>query len=122
MEKKTSKRIRCYIAGPMYRKTKQSFYSPVEIWQHIKKAITIGMELYKKGYAPYIPHLNALVDMVMDSNMKGEEWVEEFDFPWLEQCEALYYIGNSLGANQELKHAQELGLKVYRRLKDVPRI
>ena len=118
-----NKRVRIYIAGPMYRKTEKLLYPPSEAWNNIKKAIEIGMELYKKGYAPYIPHLNALIDVTMDTNMKGKEWVEEFDFPWLEQCQALFYIsGKSIGAIQELKYAEELGFKIYRRLRDVPRI
>jgi hypothetical protein len=112
--------MKIYIAGPMYRKMDGSIRKPADTWSCIRKAIEIAMELYKRGHKPYIPHLNALIDIVMHTDMKGKDWVEGFDFPWLEACDALYFIAESKGANQELEYAKSLGKIIYYRLEDVP--
>jgi len=106
-------RMKIYVAGPMYRKTSTECHSPKVCWTNIRRAIKVGMQLYRKGHAPYIPHLNALIDVITETNLKGDEWIENFDFPWLEKCDALFFIGHSLGADKELEYAKKLGLKIY---------
>jgi len=43
-----------------------------------------------------------------------------YDDVWLQQCEALFYIGPSKGADIELARAKELGLQIFHELKEVP--
>jgi hypothetical protein len=40
---------------------------------------------------------------------------------WLKNCDALYFIAPSEGANRELKWAQEHGLVIFRSLRKVPK-
>lgn len=43
-----SKIVRVYIAGP---------YSKGDVLENVRKAVLMGTELFKMGYAPYVPHL-----------------------------------------------------------------
>ena len=43
-----------------------------------------------------------------------------YGFEWLDVCDALFFIGESPGANNELKIAREKGLTIYMKLEEVP--
>ena len=116
--------MRIYVAGPMYTNGKKGYRAPWDSWQCIKNAIQAGLEIYRKGHVPYIPHLNALIDiMVPNHDLKEKyDWVENWDIPWLESCDAIFYLGSSIGADIELTHARKLKKIIYYYLSDIPTI
>ncbi len=105
-----------YCAGPYSADTEQGRLD------NTQKAMTIALDLIKKGHYPYIPHLSHFLDTYAQEkgvDLSWEFWME-YDDVWLERCDALHFIGPSKGANIELERAKELGLKIYRSLGEVP--
>ncbi len=101
--------MRIYIAGPLSALTQR------EIDINVAIAKRVSLELMEKGHAPFCPHLA----VYYNSNRTHEQWLD-YDLVWLEQCEAIFFIGESPGANQELARAKELGLQMFHELKEVP--
>jgi len=100
---------RIYVAGPISADTKEEMDANVIIACHITG------ELIYKGHYPYTPHLLHQLKL-----KKPHEFWMEFDDQWLRQCDALFYIAPSPGANIELARARELGMRVYFDLEEVP--
>ena len=84
-----------------------------------KKAIDVALEIWRKGHYPYIPHLTHYVDKRIKKWKKRVkirlEWEDYivWDMPWLEVCDALFFIGSSEGAEFELKMAQQMGKRIF---------
>lgn len=114
----SKKGLRIYVAGPYTAETK------TQIHQNVMKALDAGLILWKKGHYPYIPHLTHFVDLRAQEKeipMKWEEYIE-WDKAWLEVCDAVLFLGNSKGAEEELKYAKKLGKTIYYKIDDVPSI
>lgn len=105
--------MRIYVAGPYGAGTEG------EREANARRAIEIGVELYRKGHTPFIPHLSHYIDGGTGS--LGLGWVDymAMDLDWLDQCEALFYIGPSLGADLELARARKNGIPVFRSMEEV---
>ena len=97
---------RIYVAGPY------SADNPRRTQLNVNEAISVGCELLKKGYAPFIPHLCHYIWLHPAGNFEYETWTNV--------CDALFFIGESPGANNELKIAKEMGLTIYMKLEEVP--
>ncbi len=104
---------RIYVAGPY------SADNPRSTQLNVNKAISVGCELIKKGYAPFIPHLCYYICLHPAGNFEYETWTK-YGSVWLRQCEAFFYIGQSPGADEEYKEAIEMGIPIYTDIKDVP--
>jgi hypothetical protein len=52
----TSRRTRVYVAGPIT--------SSGNLLDNVHKAVMAGDELLHQGFAPYVPHLNCLWEMI----------------------------------------------------------
>ena len=104
---------RIYVAGPY------SADNPRRTQLNVNKAISVGCELLKKGYAPFIPHLCHYIWLHPEGNFEYETWTR-YGLEWLDVCDALFFIGESPGANNELKMAREKGLTIYVKLEEVP--
>lgn len=104
--------MRIYIAGPYSGKEE-------EIKKNVEKALEAGREIVKKGHNVFIPHLFHFIGSNPHAVLTWEEWHVRF-LDWLCSCDALYFIGNSRGANDELNHAKELGIKIYYSLEEIP--
>ncbi len=102
---------RIYIAGPLSADTEEEMIANSEIAQHV------AYELIKKGYVPFIPHLSVYTSF---RDKVDYEWWMKYCFAWLEQCDALFFIGESPGANREIARADEIGLRLFYKLDDVP--
>ena len=110
--------LRIYIAGPYSAETE------TQISQNVTKALDVGLDLWKKGHYPYIPHLTHFVDLrarEKGTPMKWEDYIE-WDKVWLEFCDALLFLGNSKGANRELEYAKKLGKTIYYNIDDIPTV
>jgi Domain of unknown function (DUF4406) len=114
MEK--SRRLRIYVAGPYTAGDEQA------IWANVVSALDAGIELYKRGHYPYVPHLTHFIEqrsIEMGAGLKWEDYLA-WDKAWVEQCDAFLLLASSPGADMELGWARELGLRIFRSIKDVP--
>jgi hypothetical protein len=103
------KALRIYIARPY------TASSPYWVSQNVLSAIDASVEMMRLGHLPYCPHLSHYVDRRAKNTGVGfgyKDWMT-LDLAWLEQCEALLYLGSSPGADRELDRATELGLTIY---------
>lgn len=107
-----------YVAGPYTAPTIE------QCEENSKKAIDASLELFKKGYIPFVPHLAHWADLRAKEtgvNMSWEDYMA-WDLEFLKSCDAFLYLGPSRGADIELKIAKKLGLKIYYSLEEVPDI
>jgi hypothetical protein len=111
-----SKPLRIYIAGPYTAHDQQGQEA------NAKKAIQAGIALFRKGHFPYIPHLTHYVDLLAKEQGIKLSWDDyiRWDIPWLDVCEALLYLGTSMGADLELMRARELNKTIFLSLSMVP--
>lgn len=80
----------------------------------VRDAIDAFFQLWDAGYAPFVPHLDILLQL--QRPLAWEEWLE-FDFRWIEVCDAVYRIPDQLpspGADRECAYAEHLGIPVAR--------
>src|SRR6266571_6294579 len=108
--------LRIYVAGPYSAPTER------ERLANVLAAIDLGIALYQKGHYPYVPHLTHYVDLRAQESGIHLEWEDyiSWDLPWLEGCDALFYIGGSKGADLELDVARKLGKTIFTSIEDVP--
>lgn len=106
-------RERIYVAGPF---SAPSFDGVI---RNVREATDTGLALAKKGHLVHVPH-----GATMPWHRKlPYEYFMELDFSLIEKwATALFFVGSSPGADRELKRAQELGLKIYRSLDEVPNV
>lgn len=120
--------MRIYIAGPY------SAASDVRIRANVTAAIDAGIELAKRGWAPFIPHLthwvalrvreraqNGLNEPPSEPELKYEDYLR-MDDAFLAVCDAFLFLGSSPGADKELALAKKMGLTIYGLIDDVPSI
>ena len=101
--------MKIYIAGP--------YSSNPE--KNMKIAEEIGVQILKRGHIPFIPHKHTF-----GWEKRNDVTYEDFlrlDFAWLECCDALFFIGRSLGADRELEHSKKLNIPVYYKIDDIPK-
>lgn len=97
-----------YIAGP---------YSKGDTINNIGYAIQIGNLLLERGFIPFIPHLTGFWHLMFPHEY--ETWMM-YDREWLKTCDAVLRLpGQSSGADEEIKLAQELGIPVILSLIDL---
>ena len=100
-------RTRVYVAGPI---------TVGDVAANVQQAITAGLDLLNRGYAPFIPHLGHFAEpaATWDKNPKRyEEWLE-LDRSFIVTCDAILRLpGFSKGADREVKWAYEIGVPVF---------
>jgi len=107
---------RIYIAGP-YENDDQK-----EKRLNTIRAAEAAATLYRKGWAPFCPHMMTYDFEVQFPDIKREVYLET-DLEWLKYCDAILMLlgwQRSEGARAELRQADILGLDRYYALKDVP--
>jgi hypothetical protein len=105
--------MRIYIAGPY------TADHPRKVLENVNKAIDIGIMLMQKGHSVFIPHLSHYIHMRPNCPFEYKEYLKS-DLEWLMVSEALFYIGQSPGADLELLAAKELGIKIFYSIAEVP--
>jgi|SRR6266478_3693546 len=99
-----ARRTRVYIAGPM-----TGSGNP---YHNIHDGLATGALLLDRGYAPFIPHLTATLEMAQGPR-DMEVWLS-YDKAFLLSCDALLRRpGVSPGADKEVQWALEAGIEVY---------
>lgn len=113
-----TQRYRVYVAGPYTAPTDEA------VWANVTAAIDAGIEVYKRGHYPVIPHLTHYVELRSQQIGAGLTWEDYivWDRVWLNMCDAFLHLGHSRGADLELGWAEELGLTIFLSLDEVPRL
>jgi len=111
--------LRIYVAGP-YRPKTEDVHEAVRLAAHnTNKAISVGLELMKRGHIVYIPHLSHFIHTHPECD-REYGWYA-FDNSFINYwAEALYYISASYGADNERKLAERLKLKIFTSMDQVP--
>ncbi len=95
------KKLYVYIAGPITLGDRT---------MNLRQAILAGEEVLKAGHIPFIPHLNDFWHLVCPHT--PEEWYKYDEF-WVAKCDILIRLpGASVGADEEVRLARQLGLLV----------
>lgn len=110
--------MKIYVAGPYSAPTTE------EIEANVRRAIDAGIEIWKKGHFPYIPHLLHWVDLRAHELKTPMDWVDYmlWDAPWVDDCHALFLLGQSKGALIEYQRAKEEGKVIYHSLDEIPAV
>ena len=111
------------IVGPFRTGTNDD---PVLMKKNLDKLESVALPLFRKGYVPLIADWVSLPLMrVGGSKAVGDRIWDEMQYPvalrLLEKCDAVLRVGGaSKGADNEVKMAQERGLKIYHSVEEVP--
>ncbi len=90
-----------YVAGPML--------GSGDPYENVHIAVRAADLLRKAGAAVFVPHLNAVWQMIAPA----EGWLEH-DLEWLAVCDAVYRIpGDSPGGDTEVEAARTIGIPVF---------
>ncbi len=110
--------LKIYIAGPYSSKKKEKQRSNVAV------VIDAAINVFKKGHFPYAPHLTHYVDIRARKLGVKLSWADYMVWhdAWLVVCDVFLYLGNSKGADQELKIAKKLQKKIYHSVEEIPTI
>ena len=111
------------IAGPYRSGTNDE---PQRMAENLRALEAYALPLYRAGHLPMIGEWVALplLDRAGSTHV-GDSVYDEILYPvagrLLERCDAVLRVGGaSKGADQDVRIAQERGLKIYHRLEDVP--
>jgi hypothetical protein len=113
------------IAGPYRSGTNDD---PALIAANLKKLESYALPLYRAGHIPLIGEWVAL-PIIRDAGgtQIGDAIHQQFLYPvasrLLERCDAVLRVpGESTGADQDVRLAQERGLSVYHSIEEIPAI
>jgi len=113
------RRLKVYVAGPLTAETE------AKKLDNTYAALMAGLKVWERGHDPYIPHLTTYVELVTRESRIGpqtwEHWLQ-WDLPWLRACDAVLFLGHSPGADRELVEARKLGIPVFDKVEDLPRV
>jgi hypothetical protein len=118
----TNKPLVILIAGPYRSGTNDD---PELMAQNLKKLEEMALPIFRAGHIPVIGEWFALPLLEQaGSKRPGDAAYEEILYPvaqrLLTKCDAVLRIpGTSKGADEDVRIAQERGLKVYYRLEDI---
>jgi len=102
--------IKVYIASP---------YTLGDVAVNVKFQIDVANELMNLGFVPFVPLYSHFQHMVHPRPYT--DWVK-FDNEWVGACDCLLRLGGeSKGADDEVKLAQDLGLPVFYSISELTR-
>lgn len=111
------------IAGP-YRSGTDN--DPKLIKKNMDNLESMALPIFRKGHVPMIGEwvANPLIELA-GSKKVGDDIFNEIQYPTahrlLTKCDAVLRIkGESKGADQDVRIAKELGLKIYYDLNEIP--
>lgn len=112
------------IAGPYRSGTNDD---PVLIQKNMDYLESVALPIFRLGHIPVIGEWVALpLIRLAGSKRIGDEPFAEIQYPvahrLLAKCDAVLRLeGASKGADEDVRVAKELGLKIYYRLEDIPK-
>ncbi len=111
-----SKPLLIYVAGPY------TADDPGQVEKNVNRAIDAGIEIFRRGHFPFIPHLTDFVDKRAKESGAPLTWNDfiAWDKPWISKADALLFLGSSPGAELELREADRLGKRIFRAIEEIP--
>jgi hypothetical protein len=109
----SDRRLRIFVAGPYGDHLPEE-----EIAKNVETARHFGKEIALKGHVPFIPH-TMLQGWPTDSRFQVADF-KRIDYTWLDECDALFFIAPSKGADAERAYAARRGMEIFTRLEDIP--
>lgn len=112
------------IAGPYRSGTNDD---PKLIQKNMDYLESVALPIFRLGHMPIVGEWLALPIMKLAGSKRiGDAVFQEIQYPvahrMLEKCDAVLRLaGASTGADNDVRVATELGLKIYYRLEDIPR-
>ena len=115
--------LKIYIAGP-YTPNNASTHDAARVaHENTVNAIDFGVAVADKGHLIYIPHLTHFIHLYGKKILSYEYYIKA-DSEWLKDCDAILYyhhkIGDSKGADNELKLAIDSGKTVFFTIYEIP--
>lgn len=117
-----SKTLTILVAGPYRSGTNDD---PALMQQNLEKLESAALTLFRAGHIPLIGEWLALPLLKMAGSKKpGDDIYQEISYPvahrLITKCDAILRIeGQSSGADNDVKVAQQLGLPVYYHIEDI---
>ncbi|MHA2191232.1 MAG: DUF4406 domain-containing protein [Candidatus Thorarchaeota archaeon] len=110
--------MKIYVAGPYTGSTME------QIDNNVQKAIDAGIQIWKKGHFPFIPHVLHWVDLRAHELNVPMNWDDYmlWDAPWLDDCDALFLLAESKGALLECQRAEEEGKVIFHSIDEIPNV
>ncbi|MHA2236547.1 MAG: DUF4406 domain-containing protein [Candidatus Thorarchaeota archaeon] len=110
--------LKIYVAGPYTGSTLE------EIEENVQRAMDAGLQIWKKGHFPYIPHLTHWPDLRAQEQGIPMDWVDymRWHAPWVDHCDALFLLAESNGALLEYDRAKKEGKVVFHTLDEIPSV
>ena len=111
------------IAGPYRGGTNDD---PILMKRNLDNLESFALGIFRKGHIPLIGEWMALPLIKLAGSTKvGDQQWEEIQYPvahrMLEKCDAVLRInGESKGADEDVRLANERGLKVYYNIAEIP--
>ena len=102
------------IAGPYSAQTEEQRKI------NLDKLNLIAAEIYKKGHIPLIGVNAALFVVEKLEEVNRYEAMMNISLTLVEKCDALFFTGESPGANLEKVLMETKGKKIYYNLNDIP--
>lgn len=101
--------MKVYVAGP---------YTQGDPVLNVRAAVEAADAIIEAGHVPYVPHLSMLWHLI--SPRPVDFWYG-YDLLWLQECDAvLRIVGDSTGADNEVKEAERIGLPIYHSIGELP--
>ncbi len=123
--KQTKENMLILIAGPYRSGTNND---PHLIEQNLQKLESYALPIFRLGHMPIVGEWLALPIMKLAGSKEvGDEIFHEIQYPvahrMLVKCDAVLRIeGASKGADMDVEVAKKLGLKVFYKLEDIPKV
>jgi hypothetical protein len=111
------------IAGPYRSGTNDD---PALMKKNLDYLESVALPLFRMGHTPMIGEWVALpLLQLADCKKPGDAAWEEILYPvahrLIARCDAVFRLeGESKGADEDVRKAKELGLKIFYRLEDIP--
>lgn len=99
-----------YVAGPL------NATNAVDYLKNVSRMFKQALRFTKLGAYPYCPTWDIMLGII-DGSLGYEDYFQ-LNQPWLERCDALYYIDHSPGTDREIARARELGIPVFNHMED----
>jgi hypothetical protein len=121
LEKSDRGPLLIYVAGPYTPDTDDVHDAARIANRNVESANLAGIAIIRRGHYPLVPHLWHYMHIAMDErDRKENDYWYGFTMALLRRCDALYYLGKSKGADNELTFAKKNNMTIFRRISDIP--
>ncbi|MEM4336876.1 MAG: DUF4406 domain-containing protein [Candidatus Woesearchaeota archaeon] len=108
------KKLKIYISGPYTAGTKE------ERDENIRRAREVGRKILELGHHPYVPHTHTAMWEEISQSSYEDYMLLHLSF--LEHwADALFFLGESPGANREKARAEEIGIPIFTSIEELER-